>query len=351
MKKLLLASTALVATAGFAAADVAITGSAEIGIKSSAGEDRTEFHQDVDVRFSMTGESDNGISFGATIDLDDTAQQTGGIRTDTAPDYNVFVSAGAATLTMGDTDGAFDRALSEVALVGGSLADDETAHAGYNGNSGLDGDEDAQVARFDYTFSGVRLSLSAEIDDDGETAAVAADTISEVVLGADLNGDGDATDVFTQTAAVAADTNDNPIMGIGVSYSATLAGLDLGFGLGYQSQEDNASVTGVSITTSFGSGLQLGLNYSATDFDAAGAEVETHTAIGVGYSVNALSIGANYGVYENKGGANDQTEAGFGLAVSYDLGGDLVAKAGYGSSDVDGADVEDSFSLGLAMSF
>jgi outer membrane protein OmpU len=336
MKKLLLASTALVATAGFAAADVALSGSAEMGVKRGHGEDRTELHQDVDVRFKMTGESDNGISFGATIDLDDATEMAPGINNDNAPDYNVFVSAGAATLTMGDTDGAFDKALTEVALAGGSLADDETAHAGYNGNSGLDGDEDAQVARFDYAASGFTFSLSAELDDDGETDAVAVDA--------------DPADGVI-APAVAADANENPIYGIGVAYSAELAGLDLGVGLGYQAQEDNASVTGLSLKTTFANGLSAAVNYSVTDFDDDALENETHTAIGFGYSSGPLAIGVNYGTYENAGGVEDQTNSGLGLAATYDLGGGLSAQFGYGSSNIEDADETDSFSLGLAMSF
>ncbi|MCH2164594.1 MAG: porin [Marinovum sp.] len=329
MKKLLLASTALVATAGFAAADVAISGGAEMGVKREAGADRTEFHTDISVTFTMSGESDNGLSFGAKIGLEE-AQD--GVATDIEDDYTVFVSAGAAKLTMGDTDGAFDKALTEVGI-GSSLADDHTSHAGYNGNSGLDGAEDGQVARFDYTFSGVTLSISAEIDDDGETAATAVDA--------------DPSDGVI-AAAVAADTNDNPVWGIGVAYSAELAGLDLGVGLGYQSQADNGTRTGISLSTKFDNGLQAIINYSKMSPETG--DDSTHSAIGFGYSANALTVGLNYGVNTTDG---DEVSSGLGLAVNYDLGGGLSAQFGFGSSQykASGTDDTDSFSLGLAMSF
>ncbi|MGR3344931.1 MAG: porin, partial [Paracoccaceae bacterium] len=140
MKKALLNTTALLATAGMsllvtagiASADVSLSGFAEIGI---IGGDPTEtkFHSDLDVKFSLTGESDNGLSYGATIDLDELAD---GIDADGGP-ASVFISGAFGTLTLGDTDGALDWALKE-AIIGGAI-DDAHEHAGYNSHSGLDG--------------------------------------------------------------------------------------------------------------------------------------------------------------------------------------------------------------------
>ncbi|MGX9355738.1 porin [Roseobacteraceae bacterium S113] len=365
MKNLLLATTALVATAGFAAADVALSGSAEMGVKGGSEQDRTEFHTDISVTFTMTGESDNGISFGASIGLEE-AQD--GVLTDAEDDYTVFISAGGATLTMGDTDGAFDKALTEVAI-GGSIADDHTSHNGYSGNGGFN----------------------------GGSAPTAAENISEVVAGTDLNGDGDSTDTFEITAAsdgtagggmgldgnndgqIArfdytfsgvtvslsselddADDGADPVMGIGVAYSADLGGVNLGIGLGYQSQEDFGQVTGISLSTTFNNGLQAILNYSNINLDddnLLGDDTISHAAIGLGYTMNALTVGVNYGQYMSGG---DEAQAGFGVAVNYDLGGGLVAQFGYGSSTIDddlatatgvSDDSTDTWSLGLAMSF
>lgn len=328
MKTLLLASTALVATAGFAAADVALTGSAEMGVVGGENME-TQFHTDIDVTFTLSGESDNGISFGASIDLD----EEGGFASTNGGPEAVFISAGAATLTMGDTDGAFDAALTEVA-VGSSIADDHTVHAGYSGNggatfdndadqigTGLDGAEDGQVARFDYTFSGATFSLSAELDDDGESAL---------------------------------DTNDNPVWGLGVAYSAELAGLDLGVGLGYQTKEDFGTAVGLSLSTTFNNGLQAIVNYSRTNLEddvtieGETGDVMAHAAIGLGYTMDALTLGLNYGAYNLDG---EQIQSGVGLAANYDMGGGLSAQMGYGASEFENSDSTNTWSLGLAMSF
>ncbi|MBO6899614.1 MAG: porin [Shimia sp.] len=303
MKTLLLASTALVATAGIAAAEFTVSGSAEIGIMGGDGVE-TQFFTDSEVTFSGSGETDGGLAFGASVQLD----EPGAANPADDGGATYFLSYGGLRLDMGDTDGAYDAAMQEVALAGGSIADDETAHAGYNGNGGLDGTFDGQIARATYTAAGFSAGLSVEVDDSGAADAV---------------------------------------WGLGAAYSTDMGGTSITVGVGYQTQEDTGNLVGVSAKVAMSSGLSLGINFSEFDPEG-GADNITHTAVGVGYSMNALSIGANYGVYAQDG-ADDIS--GFGLAATYDLGGGLAAHLGYGNSDFGGGLESDSFSLGLSMSF
>jgi outer membrane protein OmpU len=307
MKKILFATTALVATAGVASAEIALSGSAEMGIVGGDLVATTQFWTDVDVTFTMTGEADNGLTFGAVVDLD----ENGAFAGTTQGGETIHIAYGAAKLTMGDTDGAFDAAMQEVGI-GGAIADDHTSHLGYNGNAGLDGFYDGQIATFSYSFDSFTGYLSAEIDDAGV---------------------------------------DDPVWGLGVKYSGDLGGLTLGVGLGYQTVSFGGadfSILGLSLGTTFGNGLQAIVNYSSAE--AGGVNVFDHWAIGLGYSMNALTVGFNYGVYDYGGGFED---SGFGLAVDYDLGGGLEVQFGYGSSDsaLGSAFDFDTYSLGLAMSF
>ncbi len=294
MKKILFATTALVASAGIASAEVKLTGYAEIGIKGGSGME-TQFHDDIDVSFKLSGETDGGLSFGAKIDLDeaDTGAFTGGPQQLNA----VWVKGAFGKVTLGDTDGAFDWALQEIGM-GTTLTDDHTTHAGYNGNSGLDGSYDGQVLRYDNTFGDFGVAISAELDD---TAV----------------GD--------------------PAWGIGVKYNAALGGVNLGLGLGFQDNGAN-DIWGVSIDAKMDSGFRAILNYS--DHSTTGA----YTGIGLGYTMDALLVTVNYGTYDLSG--ND----GYGLAVNYDLGGGAVVMAGYGNSSVGGVDTN-TWSLGLGLSF
>lgn len=315
MKTLLLASTALVATAGFAAADVAISGYAEIGIIGGEAytDSRTQYHTDIDVTFSMTGESDGGLAFGASVDLD----ENGAFDNTTQGGETYFLSYGGLRLDMGDTDSAYDAAMQEVALAGASIADDETAHAGYNGNSGMDGIHGGQIARVSYSASGLTVGVSAAV------------------------ADSDAG-------------NDNPALAIGAAYTADMGGTSVTVGGGYITQEDNADMLGISVKAAMAGGFSVGVNFSETDYAAAGLENQTHMAIGVGYSMDALSIGLNYGVYNDHAGVDGDEDSGFGVAATYDLGGGLAAHFGYGNSTMENAGVEtdsDSYSLGLSMSF
>ena len=313
MKKVLFATTALVASAGIASAQgVELSGSAEMGIIGGSAIE-TQFHHDIDVKFSMSGETDNGLTFGATIDLDEVSAGIG----NTANPSSVFISGSFGTLTMGDTDGAFDWALTEVAM-GSAINDDHTAHAGYNGNSGLDGSHDGQVARYDYSFGDFAFAVSAEINDTGVAS---------------------------------------PAFGIGGKYSGDLGGVTLGVGVGYQTNGVN-DIMGISLSAAMDNGLSAVINYSDLDgmafsntgLGVAGRAISSHIGVGVGYTMDAITVSANYGVYDG-GAAGDLT--GFGLAANYDLGGGAVVQAGYGSSQDTAAGGADgnSFSLGIAMSF
>lgn len=305
MKKVLFASTALVASAGIAAAEVSISGFAEIGVVGGDGVE-TQFHTDIDATFTMSGETDGGLAFGASIDLDESdGDPSPAFDADTQGGETIFISGAFGTLTMGDTDGAFDWALTE-AIIGSAIQDDHE-HAGYNGNAGLDGDYDGQVARYDYSFGDFAVAISGEIDDTGA-------------------GD--------------------EILGIGVKYSADLGGVDLAFGAGYQTGgPQDTDIAGASISASFGGGFQAIVNYS--DLDGTDGN-DSHMGIALGYTMDALTVAVNYGQFDlTAGGETD----GYGLVVNYDLGGGAKLQAGYGSSDVGGAGSTDTYSFGLAMSF
>lgn len=314
------------------------------------GEDYADdvvFHQSVDVRFRMTGEADNGLSFGAQLDLDDLVD-TGDDPVDVAgdfADFTVFISGEFGTLTMGDTDGAFDWALQEVNIGSpGSIADNETEHAGYNGNAGLDGfeDFDGQVLRYDYSFGDFGFALSAETGDSDDT--------------------------------------DDSIFGIGFRYAFAFSGGEVGFGLGYQTVDDagvdtvagrfqggdqGRDIIGVSLSVELDNGLSAAINYSdidgtgngQTDVNDDGVFVDAddidgeHIAIGASYTFDAITLHANYGEFDWDANSGVADSEGFGLAASYDFGGGLSAHIGYGYSDIDGQDDFYDYSFGLAMSF
>ncbi len=296
MKKALLATTALVTMSGAAYAQgVTLSGFAEMGV-ADGGSGDAEFHQDVDVTFKMESMTDAGLTFGTAVDLDEDAGSVG------SDDFGVaaYIKGPFGNVTLGDTDGGFDWALSEVGGAG-AIADNHTGHAGYNGNSGLDGANDGQILRYDNSFGDLGIALSFEQDADG-------------------SGNGD-------------------VIGVGAKGGFG----DFGIGVGFQ-QHDNASISGVSVTAAFGE-ISGALNYSQNSPDM-GANT-THLGVGATYSSGATTVNVNFGQTDT-GGMED---TGFGVAAAYGLGGGATLQFGYGNSDMADGSTSDTWSLGLAMSF
>ncbi len=346
MKKVLLATTMLVGTAGFAIAQdtgVSLTGSAEMGIAGNSGEP-VRFHTDWNVQFGMSAETDSGLTFGASIGLDD-AIGAGGDATDNDDEEGgatVFVNSAYGNLTMGDTDGALDWAVTEVGI-GSALRDDHTSHAGYSGNGGfdltdslfpsvgLDGFLDGQVARYDYSFGDFGLAVSAEVPDTNEPFA------------------------FGPALWEA-----NAVLGLGARYAAN--GLSLGFG--YQWTDVDSLTVGVddlgvdSYVLSAGyavNGFDMRANIGRTSTDGPFDVDVDHIGLGVGYTMGDLLIAANWGEFtRSESGFDDVTRSGYGLVANYDLGAGASAQFGYAESNFDGAATDEdfsTFSAGVALTF
>ena len=338
MKKILLATTMLAGTAGFAAAEVAVTGYAEMGIWSNTAGD-VAFHQDVEVIFNMSGTTDGGLEFGANIELDEGNVANHGDRNGSW----VYISGAFGKLTMGDTDGAMDWALADSGSLT-SLTDDHTSHIGYFGNgTALDGQGDGQVVRYENTFGDFSFAISAEQEDNG--AAGGADDI--IGIGVQYNADLGGT---TLNVGLAYQTGnmDNPFDAAGVPDPAGFDqdGSTKVAALGDQDQ--NVDAVGVSIGATMANGFSANLGYVDYSFDVAAQNDFTHTGLGLNYTTGALAMNLNYGVISPDVGSDVDS---WGLAVNYDLGGGAVVMAGYASDMSVAAGSQDQWSLGLGMSF
>lgn len=389
MKKILFATTALVASTGFAMADVDVTGSAEMGVfggDNFDGSDQdAQFHTDINVIFTMSGETDAGLTFGAFVELDSDVDNNLAPfdPAEAGDDTAIFVSGALGTLTMGDTDGALDFALSELSI-GASIQDNEE-HFGWNGNSGLDGTYDGQVARYDYAIGGFSIAASAEIDDDPDTFRI------------DSNGN-----IFDDIGDSIEEIEQDTVLGIGARYDGTFNNIDFGAGIGYQragmsqgidpvgvdgdgnpifsdTNEMDAEVLGLSLDMSMDNGLSAIVNYSNYDnvFQTSigdfapddglvgiGVELDEHYGLAVGYEFGAFLVSANYGKFEYDGAET----SGYGLIANYDLGGGAELQAGYAHNDYEAEDAVidgltgapgnldqsgdfDTYSFGIAMNF
>lgn len=330
MKKILLATTALVAFGGTAYAQdaakgITLSGYAEIGVDGGNKGYNTQFHNDWQVNFNFASETDGGLSFGGKVQIEEingAGAINGGLKID---DEAFWVSGDFGKVTLGETAGALDWAVPDV-FSGTSISDDHSTHAGAYWNTGLDvtfstsvngTTYDNQIMRYEYSFGSVAVAGSVMMDDKSTVAG--------------------------------GHTHADPVLGIGAKWSGAMAGTDVTAGIGYQGNGDS-STWSVGATAKMANGFSASLGYADFSSDAAkgqvfstslyvanGVPVKSWVGAGVAYTTGALTVGANYGMYSvdnslvTAGDSYDDPK-GWGLVANYDLGGGAVAMFGYGSS-------------------
>jgi len=173
MKKILLATTVLVGTAGFAFAEVALTGSATMGV-AREGDDVTKVAGDAEtyssagLAIAMSAESDNGLSFGASVSM--TAGQT----------YSFGDSADGFSDTYDETNAGESGAFGQPEVfISGSFGKLSAKQDGYNYFVN-DSDDDNADIKFSYSAAGVTIGAVYDENTDESSASVnyAADALS-----------------------------------------------------------------------------------------------------------------------------------------------------------------------------
>ncbi|MBF9054035.1 porin [Rhodobacterales bacterium LSUCC1028] len=290
MKKVLFATTALIATAGVASADIAITGTADFGFKDT-GVNGTDayIHNEIDFNIVASTTTDAGYTIGASIDLDD---QTGATAGSTG-DQETYISGPFGTITVGDVDAAADgHGLADVGFDGLTIDDDVEAIRAL-GNADI---------KYNTTVGGVAVTLTYSM---GTTAAGAAT-------------DGD--------------------YGVLVGFNQNGFGVTLGYDV-----DDSATVND--------SRTSLGLTYSVGGVNLAGFFADNSTNSATGFSAS-YAIDANTtvtAVYGSTDVAGDKSD--FGVGFSTNLGGGVKLAGGVGRADATAGTTTTVADLGFNIAF
>jgi outer membrane protein OmpU len=311
MKKLLLATSALVMTAGFASAEVTLSGDARMGI---VGEDNGDVHfsNRARVSFALSGESDSGFTFGASFRPSNASDAADGDAGE------VFISGAFGTLTMGDTDNAAQATVGQVDGVG-------FAGVGSHNEISYLGDETSSV-RYDFSAGGLSFSASTgQMNiDDNSTSVAAAYAVDgyKVSIGyedhdTEITGDSDSWVI-----------ENHVVLGADATFGNVTLKARYGMGNGYEeSWNDPSDLT------------QLALS----------ATVKADALSVTGFYATS-DIGDDEGEYERSNR--------YGIGAAYDLGGGASLAAGYSSVDVDvcdggcySLDNESEWDMGLNFSF
>jgi outer membrane protein OmpU len=289
MKKILIASTALVATAGIASAEIGFSGAAGFGVvyNDVTGDWTPDYYTTLSV--SMTGETDGGLSFGAAYDI---TQDNGATA---VGDTEVYVEGGFGKLTVGAVGSAVDATLGMGDIGYSGLGVDNVAEGL------IDGADNGNIM-YKGTFGDFGVAMSYDMAGVENFSIAATYTMGDYNFGVGYDDWGNAI-------------------------------VPNGFGVPIA----NGSAFHVKAGGAFGD-LALNAVYSrSSDIDASTYGV--HAA----YTMGAATISAAYAEATVTGlGSTDA----FGLGVSYDLGGGASVDAGVG--EVFGVTVAD---LGINMSF
>ncbi|KQI73454.1 hypothetical protein AN191_00700 [Loktanella sp. 5RATIMAR09] len=308
MKKVLLTTTALVFTAGYAAAEahsgasITISGEAVAGVKYIEGLPE-ETNQYLELDFGIAGKTvtDGGLEVGASFDLD---LNTNG---EFAPDdEEVYISGGGITLTLGDVGAADDAVIPNLADIGfDGIGVDDTAEAFF--------DITTQNIQVKAEFGAITVAATGNMAEDGLTEAsedfgiAAAYDAGTFTVGAG----------FTSVEGVTEDLETFILGG-----SVTAAGADINLFFHNASSDDLIGLAGEDSVSGYGAS--------------------------VSYPMGALTLVGTVGATDL-----DDDDADFGIGASYDLGGGVSFAGGIGQvddpfSDDDGITVAD---FGIKMKF
>lgn len=298
MKKILLATSAVALFAGAAAAEVAVSGSARMGLTyADDGVDTTTaFSSRVRIVFTASGETDTGLSFGASMRADQSGGNGDGDEFHSSGtengDSTVFISGAFGKLTMGDVGGAADALVGQVSGVGYG-PNDSLQEIGFIGTT-------KTAAYYEYSAGALTFGLGAgQIDGSG-----------------------------------------NDELNVAVKYATDAYSVALGYET--SDVEDQIHLGG---SATFGSAT---VKARVTDTDVAGED--TAYALSVDYVTGATTITAFYTDFGNTLAVGDDTQH-IGIGAAYDLGGGATVAGGIVMQNNDVA-VDQTFAdIGLKFSF
>ena len=344
MKKLLLATTMLVTAGTYAAADVSVSGDARMGVVSS--DSVMTFKNRVRIKFSGSGTTDGGMSFGGSFRAADAGGAGDGNKGST------YISGGFGKISMGDVDSGDNVGqLASVGYTGLDSGNSISYSADAGGDNGIPGDyKDAGGARVLYSYSTGPVTVnasSAQLTDGGATAY----GLGVIYAAGNL------------TVGAGYGTVEGGTLGVKFYDGAhdNLGGTaDQDVAKGYRSVSiDDASVTDATVSVTYAMGdttvkgiyQQKTLDASSDAVAASGTTVATYVhkqdALDVSASVNSMGLSvthklgaitlAAYGISSELDGDTLGTETAtvsrYGIGATYDLGGGATIGGGWASVD------------------
>lgn len=373
MKRILLTSTALVAFAGAAAADVSWTGDAEIGYNEEV---EGGFYYEAGLFVTAEAELDNGITAGAKLDFDikfDKNNEEGadegtwdGIDFD-GSDYVLYIKNDMAALYFGDTKTAAEKLWDGVT----NMEADEFLEDGDVDDGAAKGDNVDAVLRGDFNYNDIDVSLSYFLVEKDEKQTLAGLQLAAAADFGKFSG-GFAYQEESEDVSYKTDATQGEIFGLWVG--TEFNGVDIKLAYADDKAADQQStgiefgynIKDVDLTVFYVSNKEGDDNYGvevAYESGPIGVDAWFHDGqdeeLGVEVSYEVGSGFDIYAGYIQQNGDSDQTEA--YIAGTYDLGGgaevlvsfgDLGSASGEDNDEVgDNFEVNDGTTVALTLEF
>lgn len=203
MKKVLLATSALTLSAGFASADVSMSGTGGAGVFGANGADLSVY-SGVDLGFALSGASDNGMTFSASLDMGGgQTLDAGDFELDTQDmgvDDNVAVTIGVSGLTIvlsqNGVDDLYDDDKAGDIGISGAMGD-----LTYSVTTGLEDDDPTSLS---VGYSAGAISGSVATSDDGDASNVSISyAMGDITISAESDTDRAGADTSSVTVSYA----------------------------------------------------------------------------------------------------------------------------------------------------
>ena len=273
MKKVLLATTALTLSAGFASADVSMSGTGGAGVFGANGADLSVY-SGVDLGFSLSGASDTGMTFsasvdmggGQTLDVGDFELDTQDMGTDNNTSVTIGVSGVTIELSQDGIDDLYDDDIAADIGISGAMGD-----LTYSVVTGL---EDADPTSLSIGYSAGAISGSVATSDEGGASTVSVSyAMGDITVS--VEADTDRTGADTNTTSVSYAMGDG--MTISVEESEGVVEASVAYSSGAISvgvTADDAATESWEATMAYdlggGATFNLGTNQDETTFAGVG---------------------------------------------------------------------------------
>ena len=273
MKKVLLATSALTLSAGFASADVSMSGTGGAGVFGASGADLSVY-SGVDLGFALSGASDNGMTFSASLDMGGgQTLDAGDFELDTQDmgvDDNVSVTIGVSGLTIvlsqNGVDDLYDDDKAGDIGISGAMGD-----LTYSVTTGLEDDDPTSLS---VGYSAGAISGSVATSDDGDASNVSISyAMGDITISAESDTDRTGADTSSVTVSYAMSDgmtvsleNSEDVNELSVAYSSGAISVGV--------SADDAATESWEATMAYdlggGATFNLGTNQDETTFAGVG---------------------------------------------------------------------------------